>query len=60
MRRMTHGEAYVFKRENIEFRKSFSQIQKTLGKLPPPMPRDEAIRYYGAKIKNYFRSKEAA
>lgn len=59
MQRMTHGEAYVFKRENIELHKSLSQIEKSLSKLPPPMPREEALKYYTAKIRNYFRSKEA-
>ena len=57
MRRMTHGEAYVFKRENIDFRKNFVQIQKTLGSLPAPMSRPDAIAYYGKKIRDYF-SKE--
>lgn len=57
---MTHGETYVHNRENINFRTDLVQIQKSICKLPPRMPRDEAIRYYGAKIKNYFRSKEDA
>lgn len=58
MQRMTHGEAYVHKRENIELRKSFSQIQKTLGKLPPPMPRDIAMNYYKSKLRKVWNALE--
>lgn len=38
MRRITHGEAYVLKRENINFKNSFLQIEKNLRKIPKPMP----------------------
>lgn len=51
---MTHGELYVYKRENLDFTKDVEDINKELGHLPPKMSKKEAIEYYGGKIHRYF------
>lgn len=55
---MTHGEAYVHKRANIDLRKDLVQIQKSLWKLPARMNRQEAMTYYSKKIRDYFGKKD--
>jgi hypothetical protein len=53
---MTHGEAYILKRENIDFRKSFLQIEKNLRTIPKPMPRDVAMNYYKSKLREVWNA----
>ena len=51
---MTHGEMYVFRRDNINFKDDLSKIEKAISCLPPKMTRGETLEYYGNKIRNYF------
>ena len=59
VRLMTHGEAYVFKKENINFKDDIETIKKTISYLPPKMSREETIEYYSNKIRNYFHTSKA-
>jgi hypothetical protein len=52
--RLTHGEAYVLKKETINFKNELKVINVTLESLPKRMERDEALKYYTTKFKNYW------
>jgi hypothetical protein len=51
----THGEAWLERKENLDFSLSISKMASTFEKpLPQRMSRDKAMRYYKAKLRNVF------
>ncbi|MFA6195247.1 MAG: hypothetical protein WC656_01230 [Sulfurimonas sp.] len=50
----THGEVYVQRKESIDFKKDLDEINVSFMKLPPRMPRVEAMRYYSLKLTKYW------
>lgn len=55
--KITHGEAYVLKRENISFKETLEEINNNLQKLPKRMPRNKASKYYTEKFKKYWNNR---
>lgn len=55
---MTHGEVYVFSRENLDFTHDIDRILRNFERLPKRMKRADALKYYGDKIRNVFRIEE--
>lgn len=52
--KLTHGEAYVIRRSNLDFTHDIDKILRSLERLPRRMPRKQALNYYGEKIRKYF------
>lgn len=50
----THGETYVERRANLDFTHDIDKILRTLEKLPRRMNREDALTYYGNKVKKIF------
>ena len=55
---MTHGEAYVFKRNNLDFKQNIDKIARLLERLPKRMSRNDALNYYGNKLRKVFGVEE--
>lgn len=55
--KLTHGEYIFERRENLDFTHA---IEKMYGanfkRIPPRMKREEAVKYYGAKLKQVWES----
>lgn len=58
--KLTHGEAYVFKRNNLDFKQDIDKIARSLERLPKRMPRKQALEYYGNKIHRFFGVQEVS
>lgn len=56
----THGEAYYQRRANIDFTHDLDKIFRSLERLPKRMPRKEALRYYGDKLRKVFGIEEVS
>ncbi|MFA5040055.1 MAG: hypothetical protein WC464_00275 [Bdellovibrionales bacterium] len=56
----THGEAYVERRENLDFTNDIDKILRNFERLPKRMKREDALRYYGGKIKKIFGAEDIA
>ena len=57
MKNMTHGEFIHHKKENLDFTLSLEKMYgATFRKIPPRMKRDEAVKYYGDKLKQVWES----
>ncbi|MBD3842409.1 MAG: hypothetical protein IE909_11085 [Campylobacterales bacterium] len=56
----THGEVYVFRKDNIDFKESLDTIVKKAMALPKRMSRSEASRYYSIKFTAYWLSQNKA
>jgi hypothetical protein len=54
MARLTHGEAYYLKRQELDLSQSLKQIVYSFYKIPKKMNRTDALKYYGRKFKEYF------
>lgn len=57
---LTHGEAYVFKRNNLDFKQDIDKIARQLERLPKRMSRKQALEYYGNKINKFFGVEEVS
>jgi len=51
---MTHGEVYVARKTNINFKQNLGSITRSLEKLPKKMSKEEASRYYSIKFTTYW------
>jgi hypothetical protein len=54
MARLTHGETYYLKRQELDLSLSLSKIVSSFYKMPKKMNRVDALKYYGRKFKEYF------
>lgn len=52
---MTHGEAYVYRRNNLDFTHDIDKILRQLERLPKRMTRNDSLKYYGDKLRKYFQ-----
>lgn len=50
----THGEVYVERKENLDFTHDIDKILRSFDRLPKRMNRDDALAYYGDKVKKIF------
>lgn len=57
MQQLTHGEAYVQRRQNMNLKREIDSICDDYNRLPKRMSRSEASAYYGKKIRDYFIEK---
>jgi hypothetical protein len=55
---LTHGEAFVLGREDMDFRQDLKNILNRINNLPKRMNRNDALKYYKAKFKKYFGTDE--
>ena len=56
---MTYGEKRIQRLESINFKKEIEDITDRLedkGTLPPRLTKEEAVEYYGNKLKKAFES----
>lgn len=51
---MTHGEAYVFRRQNIDFTHDLDKILRSFDRLPKKMDRKDSLKYYSDKLRKVF------
>lgn len=59
-KKLTHGEVYFHRRSNIDFTHDIDKIVRGLDKLPKKMPRNEALQYYGDKLRKFFGVNEVS
>lgn len=51
---MTHGETYVYRRDNIDFTKDIDHIAREVSNLPKRMQRNVAMMYYNEKLSKHW------
>lgn len=54
---MTHGEAWFQEESSMELIKGEWVVTDPAGKIPPPLPRKDAVRYYNSKLFDYWLEK---
>ena len=57
--KLTHGEEYYKRKNEIDFKSDCGSITRGLSSLPDRMSRKGAIEYYGYKIRKYFAEVKA-
>lgn len=57
-KKMTHGETYLYRRENLDFTKEIKKLEKTFVVMPKRMNREDAMKYYGKKLRIAFGIKD--
>jgi hypothetical protein len=53
--KLTHGEAYVLKKQAINFKNTLKVINISLESLPKRMEREAALKYYKNKFNEYWQ-----
>lgn len=51
---MTHGECWYQEEQSVQLIKGEWVVTNPVGKIPHPLPRKEALRYYNSKLFKYW------